>query len=74
MKYIKPIDLWKHGDAVLEGQIKLQRGQWVRCGSQLSRFVGVKGRYLWVAHQQGNKADTRKRFQDLCEAMGGSKK
>ena len=69
MKFIKPIDLWIHGDAILSGQIKLQRGQWVLCGSQLSRFVGVKGRSLWVAHSQGNKADTKQRFLDLCEAF-----
>ncbi len=70
MKFIKPIDLWIHGDAVLSGQIKLQRGQYVRCGSQLSRFVGVKNKTsLWVAHSQGNKTDTRQRFIDLCEAF-----
>jgi len=70
MKFIKPIDLWIHGDAILSGQIKLQRGQWVLCGSQLSRFVGVKDkRSLWVAHSQGSKAETRQRFIDLCEAF-----
>lgn len=69
MKYIKAIDLWTHGDAVLAGQIKLQRGQWVRCGSQLSRFVGVKNKCLWVAHQQGSKKQTRQRFKDLCAAF-----
>ena len=69
MQFIKPIDLWIHGDAVISGQIKLQRGQWVKCGSQLSRYVGVKNRCLWVAHSQGNKADTKKRFLDLCEAF-----
>jgi len=69
MKFIKPIDLWVHGDSVISGQIKLQRGQWVLCGPQLSRFVGVKGRSLWVAHSQGNKAETRQRFTDLCEAF-----
>ena len=69
MKYIKAIDLWTHGDAVLSGQIKLQRGQWVDCGHQRSRFVGVKGRSLWVAHWQGSTSHTRQRFKDLCEAF-----
>tara|TARA_R110000868_G_scaffold205434_2_gene453944 strand:- start:179 stop:391 length:213 start_codon:yes stop_codon:yes gene_type:complete len=70
MKFIKPIDLWIHGDAILSGQIKLQRGQWVKCGPQLSRFVGVKDkRALWVAHTQGSKTETRRRFIDLCEAF-----
>ena len=44
MKYIKAIDLWTYGDAVRNGQIRLQSGQWVRLGpdGQLSRyrFVG----------------------------------
>ena len=70
MKFIKPIDLWTHGEAVLKGQIKLQRGQWVKCGNDMARFVGIsKGRTLWVAHNQGNSKDTLQRFKDLCAAI-----
>ena len=70
MQYIKPINLWTHGDAVLNGQIKLQRGQWVKCGSDLARYVGIsKGGTIWVAHNQSNSRDTAKRFRDLCQAI-----
>ena len=68
MKYTKPIDLHLHGESVLSGEIKLQRGQWVKCGNVLSRYVGIhQGRTIWAAHPQGNSKDTAQRFKDLCE-------
>ena len=70
MKYTKPIDLHLHGEAVLSGEIKLQRGQWVKCGNGLSRYVGInQGRTIWVAHSQGNSKDTAQRFKELCEII-----
>lgn len=71
MRYLPTLDLWDNAiqTAVLHGQIKLQRGQWVRCGSaKLSRFVRNTGRSLWVAHPQGTPSETRQRFLDLTAA------
>ena len=45
MKFIKPVDLWDESivQAIKQGNLKLQKGQWVRCGSgQLSRFIQYK--------------------------------
>lgn len=73
MKYLPAINLWDRGiqTAIINGQLKLQRGQWVKCGGgKLSRFVGVKpSGSLWVAHWQGNGKDTAKRFKTLCEVF-----
>ena len=52
MKYIKPIDIWAFGDKVRSGEIKLQRGQWVRLGAEgkLSRYYGTNGSSLTAFH------------------------
>lgn len=71
MLYLPAIDLWNTATikAIESGQLKLQRGQWVKCGSdKLGRYVGTKGSH-WVAHWQGSKEATNKRFKDLCEAF-----
>ena len=71
MKFQSPVDLWAPGveEAVLNGTLRLQRGQWVRCGgAKLSRFVRSTGRSLWVAHWQGSGAATRERFMALVAA------
>jgi hypothetical protein len=71
MKYLPTLDLWNHSiqSAILNGQIKLQCGQWVKCGEgKPSRFVKSTGRSLWVAHPQGTPAKTRERFLSLCSA------
>lgn len=69
MKYVKVVDLWdaKMQDAILAGKVKLQKGQWVKCGSnKLSRYIKTTGRSLWVAHPQKNSKDTLERFKQLC--------
>jgi len=71
MKYLPTLDLWNHSiqSAILAGQIKLQCGQWVKCGEgKPSRFVKSTGRSLWVAHPQGTPAKTRERFMQLISA------
>jgi len=68
MKYLPTLDLWNNAiqTAVLSGQIKLQCGQWVKCGSDKpSRFVKSTGRSLWVAHPQGTPEATMQRFLSL---------
>ena len=57
MMYLPTVDLWNTatGNAVRSGQIKLQVGQWVRCGSvHLSRFVKVTDSgSIWAVHPRG---------------------
>ena len=51
MKYLPTVNLW---DATIiaalhRGQLKLQSGQWVRCGSdKLSRFAYASGVYAYI--------------------------
>jgi hypothetical protein len=68
MKYQATIDLYTQGtqERILSGSLKLQAGQWVRCGSdKLSRYVKTAGNSLWVAHPQGSPQATRERFMSL---------
>ena len=57
MKYIKTPNLWDPQTRADfdSGKLKLQVGQWVRCGSDhLSRFVKVTdGGSVWVVHPKG---------------------
>lgn len=57
MTYLPTIDLWNTAthNAVTSGQIKLQVGQWIRCGSDhLSRFVKVTDSgSIWAVHPRG---------------------
>ena len=54
MKYIKAIDVWAYGQAIRDGQIRLQSGQWVRLGENgpLSRFheVSRPGGIIYAFH------------------------
>jgi len=68
MKYLKTIDLWDAtmSDAILSGQLKLQCGQWVQCGTgKRSRFVRTNGKTIHVAHWQGSSKATVQRFNAL---------
>jgi hypothetical protein len=72
VKYLPTLDLWNPAisAAIRLGNLKLQTGQWVRCGqSQPSRFVAARagGRSLWVAHPEGTKG-TRESFNRLLKA------
>jgi hypothetical protein len=76
MRYIKTVDLWDHNTAhmVRTGQLRLQAGQWVRCGQeQPSRFVKIQDSGVIVAAhpQDGN---TRRRFEALCKIYLKSQK
>ena len=71
MKYQKAIDLWntETQESIFNGSLKIQRGQWVKCGSdKLSRFIKSTGCSLWVAHWQGSSSATLARFKALCLA------
>jgi hypothetical protein len=79
MKYLLTIDLWNPAVnyAVRTGQLKLQTGQWVKCGNEKkSRFVCVKPKSgtIWASHWQGDSKSTNERFKTLLEASKGIKK
>ena len=67
-RYMDTVDLWDHNTAymVRTGQIKLQAGQWVKCGqSKPSRFVKLEDSGVVIAaHPQDGS--TGKRFENLC--------
>jgi len=68
MRYLPTIDVWDAAvDAALRGgQLRLQRGQWVKCGGgKPSRFVGVRGRTVRAVHPVGNRV-SNERFQFAC--------
>jgi len=67
MKYQPILDIWNGQiqDDVLSGKLKLQRGQWLRCGNSMKpcRFVGVNiGRSIDVVHWQGSPKATNALF------------
>ena len=69
MKYLPTVNLWNRAvhAAVRNGQLRLQCGQWVRCGEgHKSRWVGMtKGGTMLVAHWQGSGKRTVERFNVL---------
>ena len=72
MTYLPTLDLWDTatGNAVRSGQIKLQVGQWVRCGSDhLSRFVKVTDSgTIWAVHPRGAAGIETRHFSDIVKA------
>ena len=72
MKFQKTIDLWADGviDALENGNLRLQKGQWIRCGqSAKSRFVQVKtrSRTIHAVHPKGEAGVSIKRFSEACK-------
>jgi len=72
MKFQKTIDLWADGviDALENGNLRLQKGQWIRCGqSAKSRFVQVKPRSktIHAVHPKGEAGVSIKRFSEACK-------
>lgn len=71
MKYTKTVDLWKPEihQALIQGNLKLQCGQWVACGEgRKSRFVCLTpANTIIAAHWQGSSKATAKRFDDLLK-------
>jgi len=69
MRFRKTVDLWDSGNItrLLDGSLRLQTGQWVRCGSdKLSRFVRMLPcGTIHAAHWNGSGAARQSRFDDL---------
>lgn len=69
MKFLPTIDLWATGiqQALTTGALKLQRGQWVRCGNgKPSRFVRATSTSIWAVHYC---PDQNKKFMGICESF-----
>ena len=67
MKYVKKMNIWDQDvqAGILAGQIKLQRGQWLMCGTvgRPCRYVGNNGRTIDVVHWQGSTSATNDLFK-----------
>lgn len=75
-KFQSVVNLWDvDTDAAIKaGRIKLQRGQYVRCGDggPLSRFVAYRDGVYNVVHG-GTGAEVRARFQARCAALAAAR-
>lgn len=61
MKFLPVVDLWNPAiqTAILNGQLKLQTGQWISCGGKpYSRFIGTNGRTIDAVHGANGKEVT----------------
>jgi hypothetical protein len=66
MKYLKTLNIWDQSiaSAIMSNQIKLQRGQWLLCGSgKLSRYVSHTKHSINAIHWQGSSKATNKKFK-----------
>jgi len=73
MKFLPTVNLWDNAisTALYNGQLRLQRGQWVQCGAgPKSRYVTTRSKHsVWVAHSEGS-IGTKDSFKRLCIAAG----
>ena len=76
MKFLPTINVWNTGitDAILSGQLKLQCGQWITCGSGTkSRFISCDGRSINAVHG-GTIKQVNERFKARLEAKRKAEK
>ena len=74
MKYTKPLNLWAEGvqEGIANGTIKLQRGQWLRCGTnnRPCRLVEIMASgTLHLIHWQGSAAQTSHCFKVAVNSL-----
>lgn len=72
-KYVKAIDVWAYGEAIMSGQIKLQPGQWIKLGDdneKLSRFHHANKGHITAFHYPRHV----KGFMQYVEAMREAEK
>jgi hypothetical protein len=67
MKYLPTVNLWDNTtqEAIKSGQIKLQVGQWCRCGTEgkRCRYVSHTKNSINVVHWQGSSKLTNELFK-----------
>jgi len=71
MRYLPILNVWDNaiGEAIRLGQLKLQKGQWIKCGENAkpSRFIlRKKGGSIWAIHPNGRGKVTQKQFKMAC--------
>ena len=74
MKYLPMIDLSSNSvmTALAIGQLKLQRGQWIKCNrgdTKPSRYVATRDGVIYASHWQGSSKATNSRFKTLCSIV-----
>jgi len=79
--FLPAVDLWNPSiqTALVNGSLRLQRGQWVICGDRQrkSRYVGVgPSGVIHCVHPQGKGIGgavvvSRERFSQCCDLWGG---
>lgn len=70
MKYLPTIDLWSSGiqEAILNDQLKMQMGQWVRCGRQGAKSIYVSNTKFSIHCVHGaNEKQVLKRFKEVVK-------
>ena len=69
MKYVPTVNLWDPAFAILirDGRLKLQVGQWIRCGNERrSRIVEIsKHGTVWAIHPHDEKGAQYKRWLEI---------
>jgi len=80
MKYLPTINLWEPGvgTAVATGHLRLQPGQWVRCGnsrpSRIVRDAGPGGRRtVWAIHPQVEQGADHEQYHRWLNAVRSQK-
>lgn len=75
MNYLPTINLWDAGiqAAIRSGQLRLQPGQWVKCGGgRPSRWCGVRpSGVLVAAHPEGDRGVSNDRFRQVLQYAKG---
>ena len=75
MKFVPTVNLWDPAISRLiqDGRLKLQRGQWVRCGlERRSRIVNISGSGLiWAVHPRTDKGRDSEQYQSWLTLVRG---
>ena len=75
MRYLKTLNIWDASiqDAIRSGQIKLQVGQWLTCGTNNKhkcRFVCASEDRFWVVHKKPRCAEHFKELVQVAKNRG----
>ena len=69
MRYLPTIDVWDSGiySALKTGQLKLQSGQYIKCGNGIkSRFISINNGVINAVHG-GSNIEVNKKFIQRIE-------
>jgi len=73
MKFVPTVNMWDPAISVLvrDGRLKLQVGQWIRCGNEKrSRIVTITRRgTVWAIHPYEKKGAQYKQWLEIVRAL-----